>query len=93
MIRNKFEAIRKFLQFNNNNGLGTRNDQQFNRLFKIRPFIKILKERFGSIPKKQYLAVDVQICPTKAKLYFKQYLPILILNIIKCYYLHLWVSS
>lgn len=46
------------------------------RLYKIRPLITSLQAKFKSIPLKENLSVDEQICPTKARSYLKMYMPL-----------------
>ncbi|XP_022124841.2 piggyBac transposable element-derived protein 4 [Pieris rapae] len=45
------------------------------RLYKIRPVIKHLNERFATVPMNQRLSVDEQMCSTKIGHFLKQYLP------------------
>lgn len=44
-------------------------------VFKIKPLIDYLNNKFSSIPLKRDLAIDEQLCATKAHSYLKQYLP------------------
>lgn len=39
------------------------------------PVVETLKKRFSSIPLEKALSIDVQLCLTKARHFFKQYLP------------------
>jgi hypothetical protein len=45
------------------------------RLFKIRPILDSLNQNFPKILIKQCLAIDEQMCSTKAQCYLKQHLP------------------
>lgn len=51
------------------------NDPNYDRLHKLRPLIDYLNNRFSSIPCKQDLSLDEQLCATKVQSYMKQYLP------------------
>ncbi|KAE9522457.1 hypothetical protein AGLY_017118 [Aphis glycines] len=75
MSRNRFELIKSVLHFNNNNNMLSSNDPNRDRLHKLRPLIDYLNNRFSSIPCKQALSLDEQLCATKAQSYMKQYLP------------------
>lgn len=75
MSNNNFEKIRKYLHFNNNDNMIPRNSPGHDRLFKIRPLIDALNKKFSSIPLEENLAIDEQLCSTKARNYLKQYLP------------------
>ncbi|KAG8201208.1 hypothetical protein JTE90_019847 [Oedothorax gibbosus] len=70
MSLNNFELIRQFLHLNDN----TLCDSE-DKLFKLRPVIDILKEKFLSIPMEESLCVDEQMCATKARHHMKQYMP------------------
>lgn len=45
------------------------------RLFKIRPVFEALWAKFLSVPMEECLALDEQMCSTKARHYLKQYMP------------------
>ncbi|CAK1592174.1 unnamed protein product [Parnassius mnemosyne] len=75
MTCNKFEMIKRHLHFNNNEDFKPPGTQSHDKLFKIRPLIEKLRERLLLIPKEEYLAVDEQIIPTKARHQLKQYNP------------------
>ena len=44
-------------------------------LYKIRPLIEQLNKNFKKVLIKEYLAIDKQICPTKARTHLKRYVP------------------
>lgn len=75
MSRNRFELIRSILHFNDNSSMLSSNDPNRDRLHKLRPLIDHLNNCFSSVPCKQNLALDEQLCATKAHSYMKQYLP------------------
>ncbi|XP_060800724.1 piggyBac transposable element-derived protein 3-like [Amyelois transitella] len=47
----------------------------YDRLHKIRPLLETLKKKCQSIPKREALSVDEQMCATKASNFLRQYLP------------------
>lgn len=69
-----FEAIRAVLHFNNNENMLSRADPRYDRLFKLRPLINYLNDRFGKIPYSRNLSLDEEMCSTKAKNMLKQYM-------------------
>ncbi|KAL4101133.1 hypothetical protein QTP88_021153 [Uroleucon formosanum] len=73
MTVNTFEKIRSNLHFNDN--LLTSTGPNRDKIHKIRPVIETLKKRFSSIPIEENLAVDEQICSTKARSSLKVYMP------------------
>ncbi|XP_058817071.1 piggyBac transposable element-derived protein 3-like [Topomyia yanbarensis] len=75
MPQNTFVKIGSVIHFNNNDKILPKDHPQHDKLYKIRPVIKSLRERFGSIPMEQKLSIDEQMCATKIAHYMKQYLP------------------
>jgi hypothetical protein len=45
------------------------------RMFKLRPFLESVNNRFQTIPAEERLSIDEQICATKIRSYMKQYNP------------------
>ncbi|CAH1982931.1 unnamed protein product [Acanthoscelides obtectus] len=72
---NRFEEIRRFLHFNDNTSQAPQGQPGYDKLFKIRPFLNKIRERFLLVPKEEHMAVDKQIIPTKARSSLKQYNP------------------
>lgn len=75
MSCNKFEKIKRFLHFNNNYDFIPAGNNGHDKLFKIRPLLSKLRERLLKVPKEEFMAVDEQIIPTKARSNIKQYNP------------------
>ena len=76
MKRNKFLLILKFLHFSNNDDLGfDQNDENRDRLHKIKPFLNLSCEGFRKVyqPGKT-LSVDESLVLFKGRLKFKQYI-------------------
>ena len=66
MSRNRFELLLRFYHFSNNQ----------DRLFKLRPLLDLLKDRFKSIyVPDSVISIDETIVPWKGRLFFKQYIP------------------
>lgn len=75
MSRDRWEAIKANLHFNNNDDMPPPNDPHKDRLFKVRPVIDFLLPKFQGIPKTQALCVDEQMVPFKGRSSLKQYIP------------------
>lgn len=75
MSFNKFEQIKQLLHFNNNENMVPRDDVNRDRIFKIRPLVSALTDRFRTVPLEKCLAVDEQICSTKCRSSIKVYMP------------------
>lgn len=65
MTCRRFEEMRKFLHFNDNAGAVARGAHGYDALYKLRPLVTHFNERFGSVPMRQRLVVDEQMCGTK----------------------------
>lgn len=50
--------------------------ENHDRLRRIRPLLEHIKKKCNAIPLEENLAIDEQICPTKARSFLKQYLPL-----------------
>lgn len=74
MALNRFEEIKRFIHYNNNNNLPNIHTT-YDKLFKVRPLLDAIRNICISIPKEEYLAVDEQIIPTKCRSSLKQYNP------------------
>ena len=69
MTVNRFDEIKRFVDFNDNQAQDARTD----KLHKVRPLIDGLRERLNQIPKEQCMCVDEQIVPFKGRSEIKQY--------------------
>lgn len=67
MTVNKFDQIKQQLHFKNNQNMVPRNDESYDRIFKIRPLVDKLLSRYKTVPLEKYLSVDEQLCSTKCK--------------------------
>ncbi|GFS66291.1 DDE_Tnp_1_7 domain-containing protein [Nephila pilipes] len=71
----KFETIRQYLHFIDNDKHLPRDHPNHDRLHKIRPIYDELNKNFAKVPLERHLSIDEQICSTKVRHYMKQYLP------------------
>jgi len=71
-----FEQIKSIIHFNDNDTALPRNHEDHNRCYKLRLIFDHLNKQFSSIPLERDLAIDEQLCDTKARSYLKQYLPL-----------------
>ncbi|XP_056397299.1 piggyBac transposable element-derived protein 4-like [Hyla sarda] len=76
MPRNRFEALLKFLHYANNENCPPPSDPNFDRIYKIRPLVNYLNQKFSEVytPEKE-IAVDESLVHFKGRLHFRQYLP------------------
>ncbi|GFT90038.1 DDE_Tnp_1_7 domain-containing protein [Nephila pilipes] len=70
----KFETIRQYLHFNDNDKHLPRDHPNYDRLHKIRSLHYELNKNFAKVPLERYQSIDEQICSTKVRHYMKQYL-------------------
>ena len=75
MTSGRYGKLREFLHFANNDCMKPLGQYGHDRLFKIRPIIDMLRISFKQIPMEEFLSVDEQICPTKARSFLNQYMP------------------
>ncbi|GFR83467.1 PiggyBac transposase Uribo1 [Elysia marginata] len=76
MPRNRFQLILKFIHFNDNSQMAERNDPTYDRLYKIRPIVDHLFERFQSVYElRKDVCVDESLLLWKGRLIFCQYIP------------------
>ena len=75
MSRDRFLEIKKWLHVVDNTDRPDSNDPNYDRAYKVRPLLNIVKENFRRIPKEEHLSVDEQIIPFKGKSIMKQHMP------------------
>ncbi|CAF2191400.1 unnamed protein product [Rotaria magnacalcarata] len=66
MSRDRFLEIKKNLHVVDNTNQLSQNDPNYDRAFKVRPLLNIIKNNFRKIQKEEQLCVDEQIIPFKA---------------------------
>lgn len=75
MSRDRWQFIKSCIHLNDNSEMLPLNDPNRDKLFKVRPLLDKIKEKFIALPKPQMLSVDEQIVPFKGKSSLKQYNP------------------
>ncbi|XP_049792477.1 piggyBac transposable element-derived protein 3-like [Schistocerca nitens] len=73
MPRNRFDKLRNYLHVNDNTKMKQREDPDYNKLFKVRPFVDKIKQGFSVIEAEEYHSVDELIIPFKGHSSLKQY--------------------
>lgn len=73
MTCNRFEELKRFLHFTNNEQTVPISDPNYDKLQRIRPLINKIRERLLLLPREEYLAIDEQVIPTKARSGLKNY--------------------
>ncbi|BES89619.1 Hypothetical protein NTJ_02426 [Nesidiocoris tenuis] len=73
MSRNRFEKIKQYFHLNDNTLEKKRGDAGYDKLFKIRPLIDHLLEKFNEIPGEELHSIDEQMIPFKGRSFLKQY--------------------
>lgn len=76
MACGRFLHILRFLHFTNNENEPNRNDESYDRLWKIRNLFDVLSEKYSKLYRpSEYLAVDEVIVLFEGRVIFKQYIP------------------
>ena len=74
--RNRFTDLKKHIHFNDNSKLITnRDDAAYDRYYKIRPVLVMLRESCLHIEPEKRMSIDEQMIPYKGKNSLRQYLP------------------
>lgn len=77
MPRNRFQALLRFWHCNDNKQEPPRNHPNRDRLFKVRPLLAHLEEKFQTVYKPEKdIAIDESLLLWKGQLIFKQYIPL-----------------
>ena len=77
MTRNRFQLILRFLHFNDNSMMPRQGEPNYDRLFKVRPVVDHLHEKFQEVyTPRQNICVDESLLLWKGRLVFRQYLPL-----------------
>lgn len=74
MSRNVFEKIKSNLHLNDNSRMLPRSDPDYDKLFKIRPFLEKIKSNFQKIPSEEHNSVDEVLIPCKSRNSLVQYI-------------------
>ena len=73
MSRNRFESLKRFLHFNNNDNALPPNDEKRGRLFKIRPIFEKLRQNCVTQTPEEYNSLDEQMI--KGRSFLRRYMP------------------
>lgn len=77
MSLKRFLHILRYLHLNDNTKLPKKGDKNFDKLFKVRPLLDILNEKFKStFHPSRYLSIDESMIGFKGRSSLKQYLPL-----------------
>ena len=75
MSRDRFELIKRYIHFNDNNKDKRKQDENRGRLFKGRPLFEALRQSCPSQEPEEYNSIDGQIIPFKGKSFLRLYMP------------------
>ena len=75
MSRDRFKKLKAYLHFNDNSKAPGKNYSSYDKLYKIRPLLQLLRENFLTVPPEEINSVDEQIIPFKRKSSLRRYLP------------------
>jgi len=73
MSRNWFDTMRNYFHINDNSTMKARNDPEYDKLFKVRPFVDSIKSSFQEREVEEYNSVDELIIPFKGRSSLKHY--------------------
>lgn len=74
MSRNRFEFIKTNLHLNDNSNIKERTHIDYDRLFKVRPFVEKIRKNFNKIASEEHNAVDEVLIPCKSRQSLVQYI-------------------
>ena len=67
MPRNRFDTLLRYLHLNDNANMKPRDHPEYDKLFKIKPRVTHLQQKFKELEPEEYNSVDEQIIPYKGK--------------------------
>jgi hypothetical protein len=73
MSRNRLATLRNYFHIKDNSTIKTRDDPEYDKLFKVRPFVDSIKSSVREIEVEEYNSVDGLIIPFKGQSSLKQY--------------------
>lgn len=73
LSRNRFEAIKRYLHLNDNTQQPTKDNENYDKLYKVRPLLESVRKQMLEIPPEEKQAVDEQVIPFKGRSHLKQY--------------------
>ncbi len=75
LSRDRFKQLKKFLHFNDNSKAPGRKDKDYDKLYKIRPLLRMLRDNCSKVTPEEHNSVDEQIIPFKGKSSLRRYMP------------------
>ncbi|XP_069496512.1 piggyBac transposable element-derived protein 4-like [Ambystoma mexicanum] len=76
MSRNRYLVLQRMLHFSDNSAALPRNDPNYDKLFKIRPFLEHFTRRFSGVyVPGQHISIEESLVLYQGRLLFKQYVP------------------
>ena len=63
MTMRRWETIKSYIHFSNNDEEPEKGDPNYDRIYKVRPFVELINERFMNIPFTEHLCIDEQMVP------------------------------
>ena len=75
MSRDRFELIKRYTHFNDNSKDKRKQDENRDRLFKMRPLFEALRQNCLSQEPEEYNLIDEQIIPFKGRSFLRRYMP------------------
>ena len=74
MSRDRFELIKRYIHFNDNNKDKRKQDENRDRLFKIRPLFEALRQNCLSQQPEEYNSINEQIISFKGRSLLRRYM-------------------
>ena len=75
MSVNRFEAIKRFLHFADNQQMPRKSNKNYDKLYKVRVLLESLVTRCRSATAEEHNSIDEQMIQTKSRSGIRQYLP------------------
>ena len=76
MSRTRFKELTRFLHFNDNSKIQQRRDDEcYDRYFKISPLVDMVREACLQVEPEQHMSIDEQMIPFKGKNSLRQHIP------------------
>uniref|UniRef100_A0A915JQD9 PiggyBac transposable element-derived protein domain-containing protein n=1 Tax=Romanomermis culicivorax TaxID=13658 RepID=A0A915JQD9_ROMCU len=75
MSRNDFENLKSYMHFNDNSLMRKRESDNYDPIYKARPFVDQLRQNCLKIEPEEKHSIDEMIIPTEARWGIKQYIP------------------
>ena len=70
LSRNRFEKIKQFFHLNDNTKQPKKGTPEYDKLYKVRPMLDIIKQKFNEISQEEHQSIDEQMIAYKGNLLF-----------------------